>query len=207
MVVGVDVRTRQGMVIEFLAGESPSLIEIRRRLRSDRCWVRRRVRRFKGGEKDVGDRPCSGRPATVATAEAKDKINPWTVRRNRGQKGGGYGRRQSTCLQVYLPNTGVGNAHHRTQKSPKNICAELVQRSEKEECFSVKDDYWWWHVSSSLRRTDENTISGLTSSVSTQETIQGADLRWWSHGERLVGQQKNCVSGVEERWGGTLTSD
>jgi hypothetical protein len=38
---------------------------------SVRCWVRC----FKSSEKDAGDRPRSGRPATAARTETKDKVN------------------------------------------------------------------------------------------------------------------------------------
>lgn len=54
------------MAIEFLTAEGSSLVEIHRRLRRMCCQdtvdimsVRRWVRRFKVGEKDAGDRPCS----------------------------------------------------------------------------------------------------------------------------------------------------
>jgi len=58
---------------KFLTADGCSLLEIHRRLRSVygvvtidvgsvRCWARR----FKNGEKDIGYRPRSKRPATVA---------------------------------------------------------------------------------------------------------------------------------------------
>ena len=37
--------------------------------------VRRWVRLFKSGEKDAGDRPHNGWPATAATTEIKDKVD------------------------------------------------------------------------------------------------------------------------------------
>jgi hypothetical protein len=60
---------------EFLTAESSSPLKIHRRLRivygadtidvgSVRCWVRP----FKNGEKDIGYRPHSNRPATAATS-------------------------------------------------------------------------------------------------------------------------------------------
>ena len=60
------VRTRQRVVTEFITAEGFSPIEVHRRLRSvygedaiDVSSVRRWVRRFKGDEKDIGDRPGS----------------------------------------------------------------------------------------------------------------------------------------------------
>jgi hypothetical protein len=60
----VGIRTRQRVAIEFLGTESSSLKDIHRRLRSvygedaiDISSVRRRVRRFKSSEKDIGDAP------------------------------------------------------------------------------------------------------------------------------------------------------
>jgi transposase len=78
----VDVRSRQRVVIEFLTAEGSSPIKIHRRLRSvfgedtiDVSSVRSWVRHFKSGEYDNGDRPRSGRPATAATMENKDKFD------------------------------------------------------------------------------------------------------------------------------------
>lgn len=42
-----------------------------------------RARRFKGVEMGTGARPLSGRPATAATAEAKDKVDELIVDRYR----------------------------------------------------------------------------------------------------------------------------
>jgi hypothetical protein len=78
MVDVVDVHTRQTVVTAFLTAEGSSLTEIYTRLKGVysedatdisivRCWVRR----FKSGEKDIGDRL---RPATVVT-ETKDKVH------------------------------------------------------------------------------------------------------------------------------------
>jgi hypothetical protein len=71
----VNVRPRQTVVTEFLTAQGCSLIEIPRRLRSvygedaiEVTAVRRWARRFTSGEKDIGDRPHSGRPATAATS-------------------------------------------------------------------------------------------------------------------------------------------
>jgi hypothetical protein len=33
-------------------------------------------RRFKSGGKNVGDRPCGGRPAKTATMKTEDKVDP-----------------------------------------------------------------------------------------------------------------------------------
>ena len=60
------VCTMQRVLTEFLAAEGASPIEVHRRLKSVyeedaigvgsvRLWVRR----FKNGENDIGDRPCS----------------------------------------------------------------------------------------------------------------------------------------------------
>ena len=63
------------------------------------------VRRSKSGERDNGDWPGDGRPATAATTETKDEADALirddklTVRRNRDWKCGGYGHNQRTCLQ------------------------------------------------------------------------------------------------------------
>jgi transposase len=72
----VDVRNGQRVMIEFYTAEGASPIEIYRRMRIvygedtiDVGSVGRWVRRFKSGEKDIGDRPCNGRPATAVTTE------------------------------------------------------------------------------------------------------------------------------------------
>jgi transposase len=70
------------MVTVFLTAEGSSPTENHRRLkrmyREDatdisgiRCWVRR----FKSGEKETGGRPRSGRPASTATTETKEKVD------------------------------------------------------------------------------------------------------------------------------------
>jgi transposase len=62
----VDVNTRQRMVTELLTAEGSSPIEVHRRLRSvygedavEISSVRRWIRRFNSGEKDVGDNPSA----------------------------------------------------------------------------------------------------------------------------------------------------
>jgi hypothetical protein len=67
------------VVIDFLTAEGCSPIEIHRQLRimygedatDVRCWVRH----SKSSEKDIGDRPCSGRPATAVTTETRDEVD------------------------------------------------------------------------------------------------------------------------------------
>ena len=72
----MDVRNGQTVMIELNTAEGSSPIEIYKCMRIvygedtiDVGSVRRCVRRFKNGEKDIGDRPCNGRPATAATTE------------------------------------------------------------------------------------------------------------------------------------------
>jgi hypothetical protein len=78
----VDVRTRQRVVIEFLNVEGSIPIETHRHLTSvygedavDVSSVRRWNRCFKGGERDIGDRPRSGRPASAGTTKTKGKFD------------------------------------------------------------------------------------------------------------------------------------
>jgi len=72
----VGARNGQRVMIELYTAEGASPIEIYRCMRivygddtidvgSVRCWVSR----FKSDEKDIGDRPCNGRPVTAATTE------------------------------------------------------------------------------------------------------------------------------------------
>jgi hypothetical protein len=75
----VDVRTRQRVVIEFLAAKGSSPMETDRHPSNlygeDIMLAQTLVRCFKSSEKDVGDRPRSNRPATKATTEAKDEVD------------------------------------------------------------------------------------------------------------------------------------
>jgi len=78
----VDVRTRQSMAIEFFTVEGANPIEIHRRLRSvngedaiDVSSVGHWVSLFKKSEKNVGDWPHSGRPATAATTKTKVRVD------------------------------------------------------------------------------------------------------------------------------------
>jgi transposase len=147
----VDVRTRQRAVIEFLTAEGSSPIEIHRRLRSvygedaiDVSSVRHWVRRFKSGEKDIGDRPRSGRPATAATKENKENVDA-LIRDDRRITTSelcsaiGTGKpavmvsSSENLATVNLRKVGAENAHRRTQNSlEKNICVEYLRRNEKD---------------------------------------------------------------------------
>jgi hypothetical protein len=78
----VDICSRQRVVIELLTAGGCSPIEIHRYLRSMcgaetidvssfRCWFCHP----KSIEKDIGGRPCSGKPAMALTMETKDKVD------------------------------------------------------------------------------------------------------------------------------------
>ena len=57
------------------------------------------------------------------------------------------------------------------QNSPKkHLCKTSTVWQEKCRCFSVKNNYWWWHMGSSIWLTDGKKINGIASSVvATQE--------------------------------------
>jgi len=68
--------------IYFLTADGSSPIEIYRRLRNvygddsiNVSSVRHWARRFERGEKEISDRPRSGRPATAATMENTEKVD------------------------------------------------------------------------------------------------------------------------------------
>jgi histone-lysine N-methyltransferase SETMAR len=147
------------VVIEFLTAESSSPIEIHRRLRSVYVEDAIDVGSDAGsvvlsGEQDIGDMPCSGRPATAATTENKDKVDA-LIRDD---------RRITTselCVAIWIGKPAVMaiirelgyrkvcakwvpkmlTVEHKTAR--KNICAELLQRSEKDgdAFFFVKNNY------------------------------------------------------------------
>ena len=137
----VDIRTKQCVVIKFLTAEGSSPIEIHRRLRSvygedaiDVTSVRRWVRRFKSGEKDISDRPRSGRPATASTTVTKDRADMLfrddrritsELRAATDWKPGGYGHHQTPWLQKSLRKVGAENAHRRKQQ-PERISVQAT---------------------------------------------------------------------------------
>jgi hypothetical protein len=64
-------------------------------------------------------------------------------------KTGDYGHHQRTSLQKSMRKVGAEYVHRQTHNSPKNICAELLQRSEDDgDAFlsrAITGDESWVH--------------------------------------------------------------
>ena len=78
----MDIGTKQAVGIYFLTADGSSPFEIYRRLRNvygdnstNVSLGRRWARRFERGEKEISDRPRSGRQATAATMEITAKVD------------------------------------------------------------------------------------------------------------------------------------
>ena len=128
--------------------------------------VRRWVRRFKNGENDSGDRPRSDWPHMAATTETKDAVDV-PIR---------DGRRIATselCAAVGIGKPAVLTiirelgcrkfctrsvpkmlaVEHRTAR--KEMCIAYLTQWERRRCFSIKNNYRWWNLDSSLRPINE----------------------------------------------------
>lgn len=174
--------------LNFLTVEGSSLIEISRRLRSvcgevaiDVSSVGRWVHHFKSGEKDIGDRPHNGWPATAAMMETKDKVDALIRDDHR-----------ITTSELWA-SVGIGNMVIMAKIKElgyRKICASWVPKMltvehktghkehlsttspvqwKRGRCFSVKNNYRRWNPGSSLLPIDEKTVSGMASSVVTTQ--------------------------------------
>jgi hypothetical protein len=73
-----------------------------------------------------------------------------------GWKTSSYGHHQRTWLHVSLREVGAENADRRTQNSPKkHLCRTSLAQRERRRCFTVKNNYRWWNLGSSLRPTEK----------------------------------------------------
>ena len=85
----MDVHQKQGFVIEFLSAEKVQPIDIHKRLVNvygietvDVSTVGRRFCRFQSGNRDVIDKPRSGRPSTATNEEYEARFDT-LIRSNR----------------------------------------------------------------------------------------------------------------------------
>jgi len=90
------------------------------------------------------------------------------------QKTSSYAHHQRALLKKSWCNMGTKNA----QNSPKkHLCKTSTAWRENRRCFSVKNNYQWWHMGSSVWPSDEKKITGIASSVvNTRKKICGTDF-------------------------------
>ena len=81
----MDVRQKQRCVIEFLKAEKLQPIDIHKRLVNvygsktiDISTVRKWVCRFQSGDRDMKEKPCSGRPSTATNQENEARLNSFS---------------------------------------------------------------------------------------------------------------------------------